>query len=777
MKNRLLLLIAAGAVLFANSKIHAQNFVKVTRTNQEQTITLSHDQVLEIQLPRKASTGYIWVEAPAPSDKIQKTVAQIGDAEFIHDATTPKLKGGSGTQIMRYVGTSQGTTVLTLELKRPWSKNQEVIDSYTITVVADGKYNGTYTPPLKASKHYDHPLTLTPLAGIPASWDWRSQCTPVANQMQCGDCWAFATVGTLECNIKIHDAVTEDISEEFVTNCYTVSGYDGCGGTEYGAAHEVWMASYTGANTDGGGAVYETEDPWTTAEGNGTTGSCGGPYTPHQTIDRFADIGGENSYGVPSVDSMQYHIYYHGPIWIAMDASSNKFNDYSGGILVESGTSVDHCVVLVGWKDTTVSDGSGGYWILRNSWGTDWGVGNTGYMYISYGSDEVGCDADYLVYKGGVPHNVAPVADFVANETTVAPNTTVTFTDESSNTPTTWAWSLAPSSGFSYAGGTTAASQNPQIKFTTLGTYSVTLTASNAYGSSSPFTRTSYIDVTNASPTCDTMVPPNYSSACFQDTITYYQILGEMGYVTGNDQYGDEEDAQKYHNTVNGTISAVKVGAVAIKSPTGTADTYVKIYNIDVSTGAPSSLLGTSNPIAMSAISTTGGYITYTFGTPVAVTGDYAAAVVLPTGTGDTMVVFSTTATCNNGDSLSWEMFSDGNWYSFPNPGNFGVGFNPELIIYPVFCSVATGIKEDLDKNITLYPNPARSEFTVDFSTYLQPDVIINVYNMVGKLVQSTSSKDVSTMTVDMSNQSSGIYVVDIKTPTETIIKKLSLIK
>ena len=97
MKNRLLLLIAAGAVLFANSKIHAQNFVKVTRTNQEQTITLSHDQVLEIQLPRKASTGYIWVEAPAPSDKIQKTVAQIGDAEFIHDATTPKLKGGSGT--------------------------------------------------------------------------------------------------------------------------------------------------------------------------------------------------------------------------------------------------------------------------------------------------------------------------------------------------------------------------------------------------------------------------------------------------------------------------------------------------------------------------------------------------------------------------------------------------------------------------------------------------------------------------------------------------------
>ena len=148
----------------------------------------------------------MWVEAPAPNDKFIKSIAKIGDDDFIHDLVSGKvMKGGSGTQIIRYVGTSQGTTTLTLELKRPWSKNNEVIDSYTITVVSAGKYNGIYTPPLKASKHYDKPLTLniTAIAGIPASWDWRSQCTPIANQMQCGDCWAFATVGTLECNITI----------------------------------------------------------------------------------------------------------------------------------------------------------------------------------------------------------------------------------------------------------------------------------------------------------------------------------------------------------------------------------------------------------------------------------------------------------------------------------------------------------------------------------------------------------------------------------------------
>ena len=113
-----------------------------------------------------------------------------------------------------------------------------------------------------------------------------------------------------------------------------------------------------------------------------------------------------------------------------MDASSNNFNNYSGGILVESGTSVDHCVVLVGWKDTTVSDGSGGYWILRNSWGPDWGIGNTGYMYISYGSDEVGCDADYLVYKEVFLTHL-PVAGFTASSTSSCSSGTIQFTDQS----------------------------------------------------------------------------------------------------------------------------------------------------------------------------------------------------------------------------------------------------------------------------------------------------------------------------------------------------------
>ena len=98
------------------------------------------------------------------------------------------------------------------------------------------------------------------------------------------------------------------------------------------------------------------------------------------------------------------------------------------------------------------------------------------------------------------------------------------------------------------------------------------------------------------------------------------------------------------------------------------------------------------------------------------------------------------------------------------------------LITSTVGCN--TGIDElELSNNISIYPNPASSEITIDFSNYLQPDVSINVYNIIGKLVLSRDAKDVSKITIDMSNQSSGIYMLAIKTPSRTIINKVSLIK
>lgn len=83
----------------------------------------------------------------------------------------------------------------------------------------------------------------------------------------------------------------------------------------------------------------------------------------------------------------------------------------------------------------------------------------------------------------------APVAAFTGSPTHVCQGGTVTFTDQSTNTPTSWSWS--------FPGGTPATStaQNPTVTYSTAGTYNVSLTATNSVGSNTK-TQTNYITVT-----------------------------------------------------------------------------------------------------------------------------------------------------------------------------------------------------------------------------------------------------------------------------------------
>jgi len=71
-----------------------------------------------------------------------------------------------------------------------------------------------------------------------------------------------------------------------------------------------------------------------------------------------------------------------GPVSICVDAAS--WSPYRKGIYPASscGKSLDHCVLAVGY------DLGQGYWIVRNSWGADWG--QSGYIYLQYGKDACG---------------------------------------------------------------------------------------------------------------------------------------------------------------------------------------------------------------------------------------------------------------------------------------------------------------------------------------------------------------------------------------------------
>jgi hypothetical protein len=72
---------------------------------------------------------------------------------------------------------------------------------------------------------------------------------------------------------------------------------------------------------------------------------------------------------------------------------------------------------------------------------------------------------------------IAPTPDFCSNVVSGSVPLTVNFTDNSVNAPTSWAWD------FTNNGSNDATSQNPSYTYSTPGIYSVTLTATNAQGS------------------------------------------------------------------------------------------------------------------------------------------------------------------------------------------------------------------------------------------------------------------------------------------------------
>ncbi|HOE03728.1 MAG TPA: PKD domain-containing protein [Bacteroidales bacterium] len=106
-------------------------------------------------------------------------------------------------------------------------------------------------------------------------------------------------------------------------------------------------------------------------------------------------------------------------------------------------------------------------------------------------NDAFGFMIDDIVINTGTASGTAPVANFVGNPTTVTAGGTVAFTDQSTNSPTSWSWS------FPGAATTTSSSQNPSIVYNTPGTYNVSLTVTNAYGNDSEV-KNGYITVTAA---------------------------------------------------------------------------------------------------------------------------------------------------------------------------------------------------------------------------------------------------------------------------------------
>ena len=213
---------------------------------------------------------------------------------------------------------------------------------------------------------------------LPISFDWRDNegdwLTPVKNQGQCGSCWAFASVGAHESQIYIKsgDSTTnEDLAEQYlVSGCFQPAD---CGGLYLSDISNLFNFHRDDGIVDEGCSPYITAN------------SVCSPCSDYK--DRLWNI--EDWYAVTEdIDAVKTVLINEGPIWVGL-YMSNSF-DASGIMRCNSAKdrSINHAVVIVGYNDT------GQYWIVRNSWGADWGLEGDGYFKVGYGE----CNIDSYVY-------------------------------------------------------------------------------------------------------------------------------------------------------------------------------------------------------------------------------------------------------------------------------------------------------------------------------------------------------------------------------------------
>jgi len=219
---------------------------------------------------------------------------------------------------------------------------------------------------------------------IPEKWDWRNVegknwCTPIRDQIQdkCGSCWAFGVLGALESNYKIwmNDASLEsDLSEQYILSCSDGS----CDG---------WYLSMTLDWIEGHGIIFENCMPYEADDTVPCESKC------DNWRDQLFGIRDYTRLSPGDISAIKQALVTYGPLPASMEVYGDFYPEWNGGVYeYTSGDYVfGHVITIVGYDDTW-GDEEEGYWICKNSWGTNWG--EDGWFRIKYGE----CKIENSVY-------------------------------------------------------------------------------------------------------------------------------------------------------------------------------------------------------------------------------------------------------------------------------------------------------------------------------------------------------------------------------------------
>jgi len=232
---------------------------------------------------------------------------------------------------------------------------------------------------------------------LPAHVDWRDQgvVSGVKDQGRCGSCWTFSTTGALEA----HHAITyggwrtSELAEQQMLDCAFDFENNGCnGGLPSHAFEYIHFA---------GGISREFSYPYR-AESSGDNTRC--RFDP--SVNKSA-IGAKtiHSFNVTEGDeeSIKRIVATVGPVSVAFQVVDDfrlyKRGIYSSQNCKQGPDDVNHAVLIVGYGQAPETGKP--YWIVKNSWGTQWG--EEGYFRIERGRNMCGiatCASYPLLDKG-----------------------------------------------------------------------------------------------------------------------------------------------------------------------------------------------------------------------------------------------------------------------------------------------------------------------------------------------------------------------------------------
>ena len=206
-------------------------------------------------------------------------------------------------------------------------------------------------------------------AGIPTHLDWRDNggnfVTPVRNQGNCGSCWAFATAAALESSVLRASGMPGfdlNLSEQVMLSC------SGAGDCEMGG-----YVNYASDYIRTTGLPIESYYRYLATDGNCSNACSSWRASPPYKITSWSYVATTS----PTVTGLKNALYSYGPLVTTFQVYED-FTRYTSGVYSYTSGSYlgGHAVLLVGYDDP------GQYFIVKNSWDSDWG--EQGYFRIAY---------------------------------------------------------------------------------------------------------------------------------------------------------------------------------------------------------------------------------------------------------------------------------------------------------------------------------------------------------------------------------------------------------